>query len=137
MLLVSRFRPDATRFAEWIACLWQGPAPPGAVVRSWYYLGTEPREMLLIWDAVDDDGRGWVEGHLAPFGELDTWSADDATPGMDVAFRRDLGGFAEWLTARGAPAADVERQVALRRAGMESADWAAAAAAARAWAASA
>jgi hypothetical protein len=133
VLLCSTFGPDPDRFAEWIACLWQGPAPGGVVVRSWHYLGTSPRKMLLIWEAADPDARAWMEDRLTPFGDLVTWEADDATPGMQAAIRRDIDGFGTWMADRGTPTSETARQVALRRAGMTARDWAEAAAAARTW----
>ena len=133
MLLCSTFRPHPDRFAEWIACLWEGPAQSGVTIRSWYYLGTSPRQMLLVWDAADADARAWMEDRLTPFGEVETWETDDATPGMQAAIRRDIDAFGTWMAERGAAPTDVARQVALRRSGMTAGDWTEAAAAARAW----
>jgi hypothetical protein len=89
--------------------------------------------MMLVWDAGDAEARAWMEGRLTPFGELETWEADDASPGMDAAIRRDIDAFGTWMTNRGASPTDAARQVALRRAGMTARDWAEAAVAARTW----
>ena len=50
MFHVSRFTPDPTRFAEFLACLWQGDVPESLVLSKWLYLPGEPRAMLVLWE---------------------------------------------------------------------------------------
>ena len=131
---VSRFTPDESRFAEFLACLWQGPVPASLKLSKWLYLPGEPRAMLLVWEG-DDDARAYVDRALGRFGALDTEVVTDATPGMAAALARDLDAFARTMEARGAAPGEVAAALDVRRRGMEASTQAAAAAAGREWAA--
>lgn len=132
-LHVSTFTPDGARFGEWLACLWQGPAPAAMAVRSWLYLPGEPRRMLMVWDG-DEAAEAWVERAFGGFGDLSTEVVTDATPGMVHAVARDLDGFATWMHDRGtASPAEITRQLDLRRRGRDAATQEEAAAQGRAW----
>lgn len=135
MLLASKFSPDPSTSSQFIAGLWQGPRP-GITVERWIYLDTEPRSMLLIWDAATADDRTWLEERLAPFGQLETWGGDEATPGMATAIDRDIDGFRDFMLRRGATQESVAPQLELRRLGMAAATLQEAVAAGKAWSAS-
>jgi hypothetical protein len=90
--------------------------------------------MLMVWECESDEGRAWVERVFSPFGELTTQTAIDATGGMAPCFARDDEAFGRWMQQRGTDETEVERQVALRRAGKDAPDMASAMAAGRAWA---
>jgi hypothetical protein len=49
MLQHTTFTITAGRASEWLACLWQGPAPEDLKVREWLRLAGEPRSALLTW----------------------------------------------------------------------------------------
>jgi hypothetical protein len=134
MLHHTVFEPDRARIGEWLACLWQGPAPADLVVRQWLYLPGEPRRMVMLWDG-GHEAQAYVERAFGGFGRLETQVVTDATPGMVHAIARDLKGFEQWMRERGASAEEVDRQVDLRRRGKSAADQAAAVAAGRAWSA--
>ncbi len=133
MLHHSRFQPDPDRVGEWLACLWQGPAPADLAVRQWLYLPGEPRSMVMLWDG-GAEAEAFVERAFGGFGRIETQVVSDATPGMVLAIARDLAGFEQWMRERGASAGEVARQVDLRRRGRDAPDQAAAAAEGRAWA---
>ena len=128
----SHFQPDPDRLGEWIACLWQGPAPADLVVRGWYYLEGGPRRMILIWEG-GDDAEIYMTRALGGFGELTTQVIEDATPGMAHAFARDLDAFGDWMRARGAAPEMIARQLDLRRRGKAAASQEAALAEGKAW----
>ena len=132
MLHHSHFRPDPLRVAEWLACLWQGPAPQDLAIKQWLYLPTEPRAMIMLWEG-GPEAEDYVARAFGGFGEIETHRVTDATPGMALAIARDLEGFAAWMKARGAAQADIDRQIDLRRRGKQAASQEAAAAAGRAW----
>lgn len=134
MLLTSLFTPSPGRPGALVAALWQGATPPGLVVQRWLYLGQPTEKMLLVWQVADDDERAWLEARMAPFGELQTWVTDDATPGMATAMARDFDGFGEFLRGRGTPEPAIEAQLDVRRRGLESGSVDEAAAAAAEWA---
>jgi hypothetical protein len=133
MLHHSVFHPDFDRVGEWLACLWQGPAPADLVVRQWLYLPGEPRGMVMLWEG-GADAEAYVERAFGGYGRIETHVVTDATPGMVHAIARDLSGFEQWMRDRGAPAEEVARQVDLRRRGKAAPDQTAAAAEGRAWA---
>jgi hypothetical protein len=132
MFHLSRFIPDQARFAEFLACLWQGDVPETLVLSKWLYLTGEPRGMLILWEG-DDDARAYVERAFGGFGTLETELVTDATPGLAAALARDLEGFGRVMEAQGASAEAVEHALDVRRRGMEAPTQAAAAAAGRAW----
>jgi hypothetical protein len=134
MLHHSRFEPDPARIGEWLACLWQGPAPADLVIRQWLYLPGEPRSMIMIWDG-GPEAETFVERAFGGFGRLETHAVTDATPGMAHAIARDLPAFEQWMRDRGASSDEVARQCDLRRRGRDAASQKAAAAEGRAWAA--
>ena len=130
MLYVSQFVPDRSRFAEFLACLWQGDVPAGLTLRSWLY---RTGGMFLIWEG-DDDARAYVERAFGSFGELSTEEVTDSTPGLAACFARDLDGFGEWMRRRGTGDEEIARQLDVRRRGLEAPTQEAAAAAGSAWA---
>jgi len=134
MLHHSTFRPDPARIGEWLACLWQGPAPADLVIRQWLYLPGEPRGMIMMWEG-GQEAEAFVERAFGGFGEIETHAVTDATPGMAHAIARDLEAFDAWMTERGAPRAEIDRQLDLRRRGKLAASQEAAAAEGKAWAA--
>ncbi len=133
MLHHSVFAPDLVRAGEWIACLWQGPAPADLVIRQWLYLPGEPRRMVMVWDG-GPESEAFVERVFGGFGQIETHVVTDATPGMALAVARDLEGFGDWMRKRGAAPEEVARQVDLRRRGRDAPDQATAEAQGRAWA---
>ena len=133
-MFASRFTPDQSRFAEFLACLWQGPVPASLVLSKWLYLPGEPRQMLLVWDG-DDAARAYIERAFGGFGTLDTQTVTDATPGLAAALDRDLDAFGRHLEARGSSPEEIAAALGVRRRGMEASTQDDAAAAGRAWAA--
>lgn len=133
-LRLSRFIPVPARSAEFLACLWQGPVPSDLVLHRWLYVEKEPRGMVILWEG-GEPARDWVERAFGPFGELKTTTVTDATPGLSACLERDLEGFAAWLRGRGSSEEEVERQLDVRRRGMEASSQDAAAQAGRDWAA--
>jgi hypothetical protein len=133
MLHHSVFQPDYDRVGEWLACLWQGAAPADLMVRQWLYMPGEPRRMVMLWEG-GEEAEAYVERAFGGFGEIETHSVNDATPGMIHAIMRDLAGFEQWMHDRGAAPDEVTRQLDLRRRGKAAVDQAAAAIAGRAWA---
>jgi hypothetical protein len=134
MLCLSRFYPDADRFAEFLACLWQGDVPETLELARWLYLAGEPRGMLILWEG-DDAAREYVERAFGGFGTFTTEVVVDNTPGLAAAFARDLEGFAEVMRTQGASEEAVVQALDVRRRGMAAATQEDAAAAGRAWAA--
>jgi hypothetical protein len=134
MLHHSVFHPDPARVGEWLACLWQGPAPADMVVRQWLYLPGEPRGMVMLWEG-GEAAEAYVERAFGGYGRIETHKVVDATPGMVHAIARDLEGFEQWMKDRGAAPEEVARQVDLRRRGRAAPDIAAATEIGRAWAA--
>jgi hypothetical protein len=128
---VTRFVPDSTRTAEFLACLWQGPVPATLRLDKWLYLSGEPRTMLLLWEG-DDEAGAYIERAFGSFGDLETQTVTDATPGLAAAFARDLDAFGAWMRGGGADEQAVAAALEVRRLGLESATQEAAAAAARA-----
>lgn len=131
MIYHTTFLIDPERVNEWLACLWQGPAPTDLKVREWLTLAGEPRTAILIWEG-GGDARAFVERAYGGFGQVETREATSST-GMASAFARDLEGYERMMKERKADPAEIARQVDLRRRGMEAADQASASAAARAW----
>lgn len=134
MLHVSRFKPDASRFGEFLACLWQGDVPDSLVLHRWLYVEVEPREMLLYWDG-DEAALAWIDQAFGGFGELRHEVVSDGTAGLAAALERDLDGFGRWLARRGSTPAEVDVQLEVRRLGLYAANQEEAAAGGRAWAA--
>jgi hypothetical protein len=134
MFFVSRFTPDPdpSRFAEFLACLWQGDVPESLVLSKWLYLPGEPRAMLLLWEG-DSVARDYVERAFGGFGTLDTEEVTDATPGLAAALDRDLEAFGRVMEAQGASADAIDAALDVRRRGLEAPTQEAAAAAGRAW----
>ncbi|MGE0881478.1 MAG: hypothetical protein AB7L13_24635 [Acidimicrobiia bacterium] len=120
MLFVSRFSIAAPRYAEWLACLWQGPAPRGITLRSYFHLGGEPKRMVVIWDAADDAAAAEMTALFAEFGEFTSDAASDTTSGLAACLARDLDAFAAVLRSRGTDEAIVQRDIDLRRRGFEA-----------------
>jgi hypothetical protein len=134
MLYASQFEPDQDRFAEFLACLWQGDVPGDLTLHRWLYLEREPRAMLLLWEA-EGPGRAWVERAFGSFGTLTTDAVTDATAGLAACLDRDLDGFGAWMSGRGVSEEELAAQLDVRRRGLEAPSPDAAAAAGRAWAA--
>jgi hypothetical protein len=128
----SVFAPDRVRTGEWIASLWQGPAPADLIIRHWLYLPGQPPRMVMVWDG-DAESEAFVERVFGGFGKIETHVVTDATAGMAYAVARDLGAFGDWMTMRGAAAEEVARQVDLRRRGRDAPDQTTAEAEGRAW----
>lgn len=133
MLYHTSFVIAPGRVDEWLACLWQGPAPADLKVREWLSLAGEPRTAILIWEG-GDEARAFVERAYGGFGQVETREATSST-GMASAIARDLEGYEEMMKERKVNPAEIARQVDLRRRGMEAPDQDSAIAAARAWAA--
>lgn len=121
MLFHSRFQPDPDRFNEWMACLWQGPAPADIKMRMWIRLQGEPMTMILLWEG-GAEAEAFIERTFGRFGKLETSAGVEANEGMVAAFARDLPAFEQMMHKRGADPAEVARQVDLRRRGMEAPD---------------
>ena len=134
VLHVSRFTPDQTRMAEFLACLWQGDVPADLKLVRWLYVGENPRGMVLLWEG-DDAAAAYVETNFGAFGELHTEDATDSTPGLQACFDRDLEAFGAWLRSRGSSDDDIATQLDVRRRGLQAESQEAAAEAGRAWAA--
>jgi hypothetical protein len=134
MLYLSRFQPDPSRGAEFLACLWQGPVPADLILHRWLYVGEGPREMVLFWEG-GDEAKAYVDQAFGDFGTLSTEPVTDATPGLQACLNRDLDAFGHWLSERGTPAPQVDRQLDVRRRGLHSKSREEAAAAGRAWSA--
>jgi hypothetical protein len=133
MLEMTHFTPDPARFAEFLACLWQGTLPPDLRLHKWLYLPGEPRAMLLVWEG-GPDAQAYIDRAFGSFGELRSESVTDATPGMAAAFARDLNAFGDFLReSQGASESHLAAQLDLRRRGLEAPDLEAAAAAGRQW----
>ena len=133
MLYHTTFLIDPERMNEWLACLWQGPAPADLKVREWLSLAGEPRKAILIWEG-GDEARAFVDRAFGGFGQIETRQATAST-GMASAIARDLEGYERMMKERKADPVEIARQVDLRRRGMNAPDQASASAAARAWAA--
>ncbi len=133
-MFASRFTPDQSRFAEFLACLWQGPVPATLELSKWLYLPGETRQMLLLWDG-DDAARAYIERAFGGFGTLDTETVTDATPGLAAALERDLDAFGRHMEARGSSPEEIAAALDVRRRGMEASSQDDAAAAGRSWAA--
>lgn len=133
MLHLTRFTPDPARFAEFIACLWQGPVPDDLVLHKWLYLQGEPRSMMLLWEG-EDDARAYVAQAFGSFGTLESEPVTDATPGLAACFRRELDAFGSFLReGRGTAEDEIASQLDLRRRGLLAASFDDAAAAGRRW----
>ena len=132
MMHLSRFTPDPSRQAEFLACLWQGEVPSTLRLSKWLYLPGEPRRMMLLWEG-DDHAAAYIERAFGAFGVLETEAVTDATPGLEAAFARDLDAFGAWMSERGAPTDVVAEALEIRRLGKEATTPADAAARAREW----
>lgn len=135
MLYHTTFVVDADKVNEWLACLWQGPAPKNLKVREWLTLAGEPRIAVLLWEG-DEEAYAFVERAYAGFGRIETRIATPSS-GMASAIARDLAGYERMMVERKADPTEIARQVDLRRRGMDAPDQESAKAAARAWAAGA
>ena len=135
MLHHTIFEPDPQHAHECWACLWQGPAPPGLVYRQYLYLHQpgEPYRVAIIWEGGLEAER-WFERVYGSFGQCETRTVADMTEGMAFIVARDLVGLEGFLHRSGLSPDVAEREVELRRRGMEATDFTAAVAAARAWA---
>jgi hypothetical protein len=133
-MYATRFTPDQSRSAEFLACLWQGPVPESLDLSKWLYLPGEPRQMLILWEG-DDDARVYIERAFGDFGTLDTETVTDATPGLAAAFGRDLDAFGRHLETTGSSPDAIATALDVRRRGLEASSQEDAAAAGRAWAA--
>jgi hypothetical protein len=129
---MTKFTPDQTRMAEFIACLWQGPVPKDLLLHKWIYLQGEPRAMLILWEG-DGDAEEYIARAFGSFGTLDSEVVTDATTGLATCFQRDLDGFGAFLRGRGSDEGEVAAQLDLRRRGLEASTLDEAAAAGRAW----
>jgi hypothetical protein len=133
MLELTHFTPDPDRFAEFIACLWQGPVPDDLRLHKWLYLPGEPRAMMVLWEG-GSEAHGYMERAFGSFGQIRSEAVTDATPGLAAAFDRDLNAFGEYLRRSGQmPEAAIAGQLDLRRRGLEAVDQEAAAAAGQQW----
>jgi hypothetical protein len=130
---LSRFKPDATRSAEFLACLWQGEVPESFTLQRWLYIGSPPRGMFISWEG-DDAALAWVDRSFGGFGELQHEVVTDATPGLAACVERDLDAFGAWLASRSTAPEQIEAQLDIRRRGLEAATQEEAAAAGRTWA---
>ena len=133
MIYHTTFVIDPKLVNEWLACLWQGPAPADLKVREWLTLAGEPRMAILIWEG-GEEALAFVERAYGGFGQVVTRAATSST-GMASAIARDLDGYERMMKERKTDPVELARQVDLRRRGMEAPDQAAAREAARAWAA--
>ncbi len=133
-MYATRFTPDQSRSAEFLACLWQGPVPESLELSKWLYLPGEPRQMLILWEG-DDDARAYIERAFGDFGTLDTETVTDATPGLAAAFARDLDAFGRHLATTGSSPDAIATALDVRRRGLEASSQEDAAAAGRTWAA--
>jgi len=133
VLHLSRFVPDPTRFAEFLACLWQGEIPGSLVLGRWLYLTGEPRAMVVLWEG-DDEARAYMERAFGGFGSFETEVVVDNTPGLAAAFARDLEGFGDVMRVQGATEDEIAAALDVRRRGREAGSPAEAAEAGRAWA---
>ena len=132
MMHVSRFTPDPSRQAEFLACLWQGDIPSTLRLSKWLYLSGEPRRMMLLWEG-DDQAAAYIERAFGEFGVLETESVTDATPGLEAAFARNLDAFGAWMSERGATSDAMTEALEIRRLGKEASTPAEAAERGRAW----
>jgi hypothetical protein len=132
MMHLSRFTPDPTRQAEFLACLWQGEVPSTLRMSKWLHVSVEPLRMMLLWEG-DEHAAAYVERAFGAFGVLETESVTDATPGLEAAFARDLDAFGAWMSERGATTGSVREALEIRRLGKEASTPADAAARGRAW----
>ncbi len=128
----SHFQPDQARLGDWLACLWQGPAPADLVIRGWYYLQGEPRGMIMIWEG-GEAAEAYVARAFGGFGQITTQIVEDATPGLAHAIARDLDAFGDWMQGRGAAPEMIARQIDLRRRGKAAVTQEAALAEGKAW----
>jgi hypothetical protein len=130
---LSRFTPDQTRFAEFIACLWQGPVPEDLILHEWIYLQGEPRSMIIVWEG-GPDADAYVTRAFGSFGSLVSEEVTNATRGLATCFERDLDGFGDFLRhEQGWTEDEIAAQLDLRRRGLTAATLDEAAAAGRAW----
>jgi hypothetical protein len=132
VLHVSRFVPDPDRFAEFIACLWQGSLPDDLELQRWIYIDGEPRQMVLIWEGGEDAAH-FVDERFGAFGLLTTEGATEATGGLAACFDRDLEGFGRWMRGRGSSEPTIDSELDLRAGGLHAASLEEAAASGRAW----
>lgn len=131
MIYHSTFRIDLNRASEWLAVLWQGPAP-AIKVREWITLkDVQPHTAILIWEG-DEEAKAFVDRVFGDFGELETREVTSST-GMAAAFMRDIDAYRKMMEARGTEPAKLERDVDLRARGMAAATPEAAIEAAKAW----
>ena len=133
VLYMYRFRPDPERSAEFLASLWQGPIPDDLRLHRWLYVDQEPREMVLLWEG-GEPAREWVQRSFGSFGSLTSETVTDSTPGLAACLDRDLPAFGEWLRSRGTGEEDIDRQLDIRRRGLQAGTHDEALAAGRAWA---
>ena len=131
MLYHTTFVVEPGRVNEWLACLWQGPAPADLKVREWLSLAGEPRTAILIWEG-GEDALAFVERAFGGFGQAETRVATPSS-GMASAIARDLDGYERMMNERGANPTEIARQVDLRSRGMAAPDQASAGVAAREW----
>ena len=133
MIYHTTFLIDPDRVNEWLACLWQGPAPADLKVREWLSLAGDPRTAILIWEG-GEVAREFVERAFGGFGRAETREATSSS-GMASAIARDLDGYERMMKERKADPVEIARQVDLRQRGMAASDQASAKAAAQDWAA--
>ena len=131
MLHHTTFTITEGRASEWLACLWQGPAPADLNVREWLTLAGEPRIAVLIWEG-GTEARAFVDRAFGEFGQTVTREASSSA-GMAFAVARNLDGYEQMMLGRKTDPAELKRQVDLRRRGMQARDQAAAMAVGRAW----
>jgi hypothetical protein len=129
---LTRFRPDTTKTAEFLAGLWQGDVPPDLVLHKWLYVDTDPRQMVLVWEG-EAEAEQWIERSFGEFGNLTSESVTDSTGGLAACLARDLEGFGEWMRLRGSNEGEIAAQLDVRRRGLEAATRDDALAAGRAW----
>jgi hypothetical protein len=132
MMKLSRFRPDTSRTAEFLAGLWQGEVPSDLVLHKWLYVDTDPRQMVLVWEGGEDAER-WIQQSFGEFGTLTSEPVTDSTGGLAACLARDLDRFGEWMRSRGTFESDIVTQLDVRRRGLQAVTRDEALAAGRAW----
>ena len=132
MIFHTIFRIDLDRANEWLACLWQGPAPVNVTIREWITLkDVKPHTAILIWEG-GDEAKAFIDRVFGAFGQLEHQEVTSSS-GMASAFTRDLEAYEIMMMARGGDESDIKRQVDLRRRAMAAPTTEAAIAAARDW----
>ena len=92
MIYMTKFNIDLKRANEWLAVLWQGPAPADMKVREWLtFKDFKPQTAILIWEG-GPEAMAFVERVFGGFGKIETQEVTSST-GMGSAIARDLKGY--------------------------------------------